>query len=498
MIIFFILSCIIILLISLIISLIANKYYKLYDTCEIKNYLFGYNTIVKSTFSNIGSILSLTTFIGVTIGSIITCGFEALFFLPLAIFLGYFSFALIIKNIFNDKIIQNTYEIKYNEKNCNNDINSTKVTIISLVDNNSKKFFGNMQVLLYIIFIIVELVLAKIFMNTLFPNFESINQLTIFILIFMCALYVSTGGYVGVLITDMFQVVSVLICLIILGYIFRNNIDFYVIEIYNKINITFDEILLYITYFIFILLYCFSLPDVWVRNVGTLKYKNSFIIPSLIFGLLGVLVVISLSMLYGIYLESTIKDSSDVFLLPQIIKLMAKSLYSSKIIMENPIYIFILIIAIFCMFITTIDTWLIGISQHVYYNFSSQSHSFFRFIPFIVAGGTWCISSFIEYSSLLYLSGLILSLILYGNFLVLVRSINLDFKFEYFYKESRIDYNHLLTLYYLIAFLSNGIMLIVLSPIKIYVGLMIGAQIVIGFIIFFIFPLFFEKRKLHD
>jgi hypothetical protein len=481
----FFLSCIVVLLISLFLAMLTKRKYNLGINSSIYDYLFGYNTIAKAAISNVGSILSVTTILGVVIGSVISNGPESIVFQVLAIISGYFLFALIVKLIFKRR---NQYlsilENSKSKRHC--------ITIIGLVDKKAQALFKISQVSLYILFLLVEFIIVKMLLKAMFPNSESLIYVTLFVLTFMCATYVSVGGFVGVLNTDIFQLITFIAASSLIFILAHTDFSQTISTAYQNASLSISDIKMYPGFFLFMLLYCFAWPDLWVRNIGSLGYKNKFSIPSISWALLGIAFVIFPCFIAAIILRGS-AEPTELIPLPKIMEIVVNPLSNNTFFLSSPLATLMIIVAGFCMFITTVDTWLLGVSQHLFYNSKDTPINIVRLLPFMVSGVVWSISYFIDYSPLFYLLGLLMSQILLGNFVVLLMSgtngvLNI-------LNDSTLSWYWFLILYYLSGLAAIPAFLLLFKPMKENIGTMLIIQFVLAFIFLIVIPNFVKYMR---
>jgi len=135
-----------------------------------------------------------------------------------------------------------------------------------------------------------------------------------------------------------------------------------------------------------------------------------------------------------------------------------------------------------CIFVTTIDTWLIGIAQHLYIPEERNASDNTKLIITLIAIITMVISIIIINSDRsLFIVGIIGSLILFGNFGIIIFSVYID--------QTQIAVMKYLKIYLLLTGTISMILIINLkNEIIYYVGNVAGTQFLCSLIILYLFP----------
>ncbi len=279
----FIFSSLFVLIISFIIAYTAKK--EVNNDHDPIKYLFGNNSTLLATSSNIGSILTMTLLITGIIPAIVGWGYEPVLGLILGIIIGYSFFYFTINKIFSKKI---KISIEYS-------------TLVDLVPNNIKRIFRALQLLLYIGSIILELAAFRFILDSILIESEIITSFLLLLIVLLCATYIATGGYYGILKTDVFQIIIFSIGCLLAAYLTSN--EFYS-QIYNSDllsgSLKIHDWWMFIGILIAVVVFHYGWPDIWVRNIGSLKdnFKNG--LPSIKYGLIGLILFVLPAIIFSL------------------------------------------------------------------------------------------------------------------------------------------------------------------------------------------------------
>jgi MFS family permease len=423
-----------VLMISLSISFISYLF-KLRENRETTNsYLFAHNSPLKATLSNIGSILSLTTLLGVFASAIVGWGWIIIIGIFIGVAIGYILFWITVNKMEKAGRLP--------EPLCGSKTN----TILDIVNQEPKdesatiqlqSILRVLQILLYVSVLILEFSLARFLLEKLFPESGLLPVIALLFLTILCATYTSVGGFIGVLRTDIFQIILFGLGLYSLLFIYVCS-DIEILPIIkNALNtnyivydfFTIRNCCLYFSMFSFTIAYNFSWPDLWVRNISTLERKTSRSNRSninstpLIAGWAGIFFFIFPVVLYALSIlidkEHLIQRFDLMLVLDDLINALAKRKHYS-------FYLFA-VLCVFggtiCVFITSVDTWLIGIAQHLPIQNNRRGIAALRLWIFCFSIFAVILSLFlIKSEDMFFTVGLIGSLVLFGNFGIVLRS----------------------------------------------------------------------------
>lgn len=324
---------------------------------NIEGYLFGNNHPLLAISSNVSSLLSIAIIFTVYLVGLSGYGFTTLRAVTIGIILGYLML------FFGAKSFTKNFSTKTKS--------NKKLTLVELVnDKSTHSLIKNAFLCQYIIALIVEFSVLIIFFQGVM-NLSYIQAIIVAVIIgYLCATYTTTSGYIGVLRTDFFQLL-VFVCGFLYLYFLTKDQCLQAAS-YNYLSSkTTDVDFLPAATFTLFTAACFSsYPDVWVRNISSLEYfkgkeKNG----STLFVLTASLILLLLALIPLTFLSVPYLNTIHVFPMKfdvnATLNFYIDLFLKADIFDENPIALWFVVAGFICIFITTIDTWLIGIMQHL-------------------------------------------------------------------------------------------------------------------------------------
>ncbi len=338
-----------ILIFSLIIARISRIVNPLDD---LKGFLFEGNNRILSVTSNAGSFLSIAIIFTLYIVGFAGGGFLLIASIFLGLLCGYIFLYLGLRYL-----IHRHYDDLARFKH---------TTFCDFIDDDQRTKYSIVFIIQYMIALNIEFATIIYFFKTVFPISSPALIFIISILGLLCATYVSVGGYSGVLRTDFFQLTIFIIGFLLIfikawpqsGELVANNLSFKNIEPVNIFPL--------ITFIIFSAANFSSFPDVWVRNISTLNFPNKNAIKYLIASFAFLVFLMIPITIIGFLQIDSLDSFSQTFDVPRTLQFYTSAFINSKLIVSNHLVMWFLVASFLCVFITTVDTWLIGIMQHTY------------------------------------------------------------------------------------------------------------------------------------
>lgn len=397
-----------ILAISLIIARLSRITNPLRD---LSTFLFGGNNRLLSVTSNAGSFLSIAIIFTVYLVLFAGGGFLIILSIFAGLLCGYVILYVGIRSI-----IYRHYE----------DLERFKfTTLCDFIDKSQKSKFSTIFIIQYMIALIIEFSTIMYFFDTAFPISTPALVCIISVIGFMCATYVSVGGYSGVLRTDFFQ-----LTIFLLGYIFifMKALPYsgeLVSDNLSLKNLVPVDSLPLITVVLFTAANFSSFPDVWVRNISSLKFPHKKATKYIILSFIFLVLLMVPATIIGFLQVDGLKSFSQTFDVPRTLEFYTSAFANSDILNTNSLLMWFLVGSFLCVFVTTVDTWLIGIMQHTYTHF--KRNEFVLLMPFIAVLFSLAISFFMDQEKILIV-GLFLFPCLFLSALVFVMIISSNYK----------------------------------------------------------------------
>ncbi len=357
-------------------------------------FLFGGNSSPLAMSSNIGSLLSLSVVFSLFAVGMTGYGFATFFSTLVGILAAYLTFFLSRRKLRR-----------------NSDARGPDLLLTSHLEEKDQAPLNKLIICEYILALVCEFAVFQSFlvgMETDFPSFALIAGLMVGCL---CAGYVAVGGYSGVLKTDIFQVlIFVGACCLFIPVIFSAESPI-VVAMKDSRAWQWPPLVGPITWATFTFAAFLSFPDVWIRNFGTLsteRFSSRWFFPLSFILLLVALVPILALTCYGAEMEAAFDRSYNV---QRSLDRFQNLFFTASI---PPLSKWLIAAAFLCVFITTIDTWLIGLLQYVKDNRRFQDAKSSMALLFGASIGAVGVSSLMS-GKVVYISGLFLFPFLYFN-----------------------------------------------------------------------------------
>lgn len=314
---------------------------------DVVKYMFSGNTFGLCISSNIGSMLSLAL--------IFSCYYVGLSGWGLWTFLSGFLGVLCSYLYLILRVVPATGASKY--------VPSVYTEVICTSKPGS--LFLYIYTFQYLMLVILEFSLLFLIFKQLFANDQFSSMAIVLIVGLLCASYTSLGGFIGVLKTDLFQLLVVIAGTCGVAFIVPvNDLNAWDIVLTKK-NWPQTEFLPVLTFFTMVIVLFSSFPDVWVRNFSTVclskKKRKAMLFFSCFFLVATVCALTLLGLVHVKYLNGNFSQTYSVGRSVDFyVELFKKYAQTNKTSLARW-YVFAPII---CIFITTIDTWLVGFMQH--------------------------------------------------------------------------------------------------------------------------------------
>jgi|AntAceMinimDraft_9_1070365.scaffolds.fasta_scaffold02410_7 hypothetical protein len=367
---------------------------------NVKNLFFSFNKPRLAAVGNISSAFSVNFFFGLVLFSAYGWGYVSTLCILVAICAAWVSWHFLLP-----KINSNYFAIP--EKNTlliySNIAGYLTHNFSPNGENKTYKIFLGLYFLILFYLSVCEFSILRIYLATFYG--EALSKTIIIIIAILTFIYSSLGGLLGVLKTDKFQfsIILTFLCIIWFNIVNQNYlpdmeslfwIDFDGIRDYNN-NIILDYIN-YLAAFFFVYFVFLLYPDMWMRNISTLSSPEDAlkaINRSFPFILMLVITPACIGLTEGAIANSMGKPLNYDFL-----KITKSLLYLNK----DGLSFFFLVSALICASITTLDTLIILILQHLsfklssYKNQQSTPNRFIKILLFCLIGiCTFCFFSFL-------------------------------------------------------------------------------------------------------
>lgn len=171
---------------------------------NILGYLFKGNNLKYSIISNVGTLFSLTVFLVMGVGIGMAYGSIAFLMAVLGGITGLILARMLVKSSLYGKIF-------FTSQSCE----TSNFSIIDLVGESlgkTTKILHGLIILAYLfLFLTLEFALIRLCYSEFFPNSIMKPILFIFIFMFVCFMYTFLGGFKGILRTDQWQLVIIIV-----------------------------------------------------------------------------------------------------------------------------------------------------------------------------------------------------------------------------------------------------------------------------------------------
>ncbi len=372
----------------------------------IQEYLFGFNGTLLTAISNIGALLSLSVVGGGILMAVMGWGLTPIYGLLFGIVVGYGLFAWAVRRLDPSESTAGQAGTR---------------TMLDLVDASTQSRFQAAQFALIACFLVIELGLMRVFVDVLFLDSTPAAFAAVFFASLLCGVYTSLGGYIGVLRTDLFQV------LIVFGAIVNLSPRLFAVlptaasVAVNPSVAQIASLPLLLAFALIAIALHFAMPDLWIRNVGAFDfYRRTGLASSpLVIGGGGLyLITLPFVALALMLLPSDVPLNGSVNLSNVMLRLRGLLFEDSAAAPLSDREIWWILGGFICISITTVNTWLIAIAQHWWALRPSTPREGIHVIPFIGAMVAFVASAFVDETNYLIV-GLGGTLLMFGNVAIL-------------------------------------------------------------------------------
>jgi len=333
-------------LLVLVISFVIaakSRVVSIYQNTE--TFLFGGNNSFLAISSNVGSLLSVSIIFSMFSVGIIGYGVMTL----VATLLGILAAYIVLQ--MSRRRISDSYGDLINRR--------------LLLQNVHGRFERHLPLIIVTQYFLAITLEFAVFQNLLSPLNTEIAHASLylgFIVALLCSAYVIIGGYAGVLRTDLFQMIVFGIGIGVLIFSIANGPTNSLSAFTASGFWSFAPLIGSITWFTFTFAVFLAFPDVWIRVFGTLDSKQ--FCTRTFFPLSFIL--LSLALLPILYLSAQAAKDIGVFDFRYDVQRCYDFFVNQFVELEvGPLGRIFIVCSFLAMFVTTIDTWLIGIAQHV-------------------------------------------------------------------------------------------------------------------------------------
>ncbi len=335
-------------------------------------YIFGLNDWKLALTSNIGSPFSLTMFLftAVPLGYIYGA--------PLIIVL---IISLIIVMPLALKIISSpAFERFYFEKE--DPFIQRHLSIIDFVGfslgSATKTIYGLVVLIFLFLFLLAEFSLIRVSYSVIFPNAPVSSFVFISGFMSICFMYTFLGGFIGILKTDRWQLVYILISVFVILHLHPKLYN--ILYDHHTSLYTFTEhqgspakIFKYIALLIYLVSWLIGSVDFWARNVCTLKNKSTESLKLVKYSLITIIFSGILMVILGIQIRSSglVVINGNESDLPFVV-------LEQAVLRLNPLSKGFLLAGLAAACFTTIDTLIISFTQTYFTlikNIKKESHT---------------------------------------------------------------------------------------------------------------------------
>lgn len=318
---------------------------------DADKFLFGGNSKWLAASSNVGSLLSITILFNLYYNGLYGYGLVGIPCMATGMILGYFLLILALRRTHRN-YASNGRPLH----------NSTLLGVVT----DGEKSAPLMLVFLsqYLLALISEFGVLISFLRDIFPVGSSAPLAIAMLIAFLCATYTAAGGYSGILRTDLFQLCVFLVGLSYLSWKLWEPLTGLIEDVLILENCPTPPFGPPATYVLFTIAGFGAFPDTWVRNFTTIRTSKDESFKHLSVSVIGLLfVLVPLTVLGLLVFKQTDKldfrfdclRTHDAFV---------GQFLSAPVISQDPLLRWFIVACLLCAFITTIDTWLIGIAQH--------------------------------------------------------------------------------------------------------------------------------------
>ena len=322
----------------------------------IHGYLFNGNQLKYSVISNAGTLFSLTAFLVMGIGIGMTYGSVA-FIIS--------AFGGIMALIIARKLVKShEYEKIFFTSQSRETSNFSIIDLAGESLGNTTRILHGIIILAYFfLFLILEFALIRLCYSEYFTSSTIQSILFIFVFMFVCFMYTFLGGFRGVLITDQWQLVIIIVATVSIIYLIHpttasaisaNIHGIASFKIHKPIPLS---LLKYLGVVIYMICWTIGSADFWIRTTCTLKNDKKLAKKSITISLLVMtfcsMIPVFIGVLIGTYCSAhaTIPTSLPFCILD----------YLTTNLLAWPKGLLLAALAVACL--TTVDTFILASTQ---------------------------------------------------------------------------------------------------------------------------------------
>lgn len=366
-------ALIVALLVLVISFLIAQRSRQSDPHRDLEGYLFDGNSHGLAITSNIGSLLSVALIFSLYI--VLMVGGGLLMVLPVlaGIIVAYVVLGFALRSA-----------IRRSAKDPARYTNSSFASLFS--DCLPQGFLTGHFVLQYGLFIIIEFAVLAQIIDRIFEAPVKTKAIVL-IIAFLCATYSVVGGFSGVLRTDLFQVGVVSISLLVICFKYSPQIWSVCADSLVPARIGIVRPLTWVTVMLFTFAWFSSWPDVWIRNMGTLEGSVRQRTLAICGTALGIIIFLIPLTILALVPLTELSEPTGKFEVDRAITFfggMFRRLASDPL---QGAVTWLVTSSFICIFITTIDSWLIGVVHHVCMRLRQRKVESVRLLPYALAIG---------------------------------------------------------------------------------------------------------------
>jgi hypothetical protein len=368
-----------VLIASLVIAAIVRA--TLLKGSSIDDYLFGHNSGFLTVISNVGALLSLTVVAGGILTTTLGWGLTPIYGLLFGIGAGYASLGMMIRRL--GPILSPSAGFT-----------PTRL-VLDLVDADTRALFNWAQLAMMLGLLSIEIGLMRDVLHLLLLDQTATAYVAVFFACLLSGVYVSLGGYAGVLRIDLFQV------LLIGGSLYYLFPRLESAAASARAALSIPQTLTVSSWPMLIAcIGCafaihFAMPDLWTRNIGTFQdpslgktaRRRLAISGVLLFAAAIPFIILALALLSS---RGQILNSVE---LPSTIVSLRALMAEAKLTGQETWWF---VGGFLCISITALNTWLIAIAQHLAATRRGVTREVLYVTPFLAALVGFVVSAVVD------------------------------------------------------------------------------------------------------
>jgi len=367
----------------LLISYVIARNSRLADPrVSLTRYLFGGNNQILAVSSNVGSLLSIAIVVNIYYVGLFGYGLITLASLTAGLVFAYLALYFGVRRIVRRGVFP---RLKH----------STYAEVLTTLGTRRHAFMNCLFLIQYAIVIVSEFAVLNALVSALFPS-SLAGPVVATVVGILCATYTTVGGYSGVLRTDLFQLLVFFSgCIYITIRSETSAVDLVLTELSDK-NFVWTDTLPPLTFAIMTAVAFFAFPDVWIRNISSLNVKRDSRVLWIAVSLILLLVLMGPITTVALHALS-VQDGFDMrYDVPRTHQQVMSVFQASAILRHDPFALWFVIASVLCVFVTTIDTWLIGTMQHLRLLKLKHATELISLTPFVIVLASVAISTLVR------------------------------------------------------------------------------------------------------